>query len=62
MRLVERECKLTKYKAAMKLCQNMDSSMTAVQQFEVRAVEKEHTGHEPVSGVPLIVVPVCERP
>ena len=43
MRSVEREYKLTKIKAAMKLCQNMDPSMRAVQQFEERAVEKGHT-------------------
>ena len=39
---VEREYKLTKIKAAMKLCQNMDPSMRTVQQFEKRAVEKGH--------------------
>ena len=42
-RSVEREYKLTKIKAAIKLCQNMDPSMRAVQQFEERAVEKGHT-------------------
>ena len=40
---VEREYKLTKIKAAMKLCQNMDPSMRTVQQFEKRVVEKGHT-------------------
>ena len=35
---VEREYKLTKIKAAIKLCQNMDPSIRAVQQFEERAV------------------------
>ena len=43
LRLVEREYKLTEIKAAIKLCQNMDPSMRAVQQFEERAVEKGHT-------------------
>ena len=43
LRSVEREYKLTKIKAAIKLCQNMDPSMRAVQQFEERAVEKGHT-------------------
>ena len=43
LRSVEREYKLTKIKAAMKLCQNMDPSVRAVQQFEERAVEKGHT-------------------
>ena len=43
LRSVEREYKLTKIKAAMKLCQNMDPSMRAVQQFEEREVEKGHT-------------------
>ena len=43
LRLVERKYKLTKIKAAIKLCQNMDPSMRAVQQFEKRAVEKGHT-------------------
>ena len=40
LRSVEREYKLTKIKAEMKLCQNMDPSMRTVQQFEERAVEK----------------------
>ena len=43
LRSVEREYKLTKIKAAIKLCQNMDPSMRAVQQFEEMAVEKGHT-------------------
>ena len=43
LRSVEREYKLTKIKAAMKLCQNMDPSMRVVQQFKERAVEKGHT-------------------
>ena len=43
LRSVEREYKLTKIKAAIKLCQNMDPSMRAVQQYEERAVEKGHT-------------------
>ena len=43
LRSVEREYKLTKIKAAIKLCQNMDPSMRAVQQVEERAVEKGHT-------------------
>ena len=43
LRLAECEYKLTKIKAAMKLCQNMDPSMRAVQQFEEREVEKGHT-------------------
>ena len=43
LRSVEREYKLTKIKAAIKLCQKMDPSMRAVQQFEERAVEKGHT-------------------
>ena len=43
LRSVEREYKLTKIKAAMKLCQSMDPSMRTVQQFEERAVEKGHT-------------------
>ena len=43
LRSVEREYKLTKIKAAMKLCQDMDPSMRTVQQFEERAVEKGHT-------------------
>ena len=43
LRSVEREYKLTKIKAAMKLCQNMDPSMRAAQQFEEREVEKGHT-------------------
>ena len=43
LRSVEREYKLTKIKAAIKLCQNMDPAMGAVQQFEERAVEKGHT-------------------
>ena len=40
---VEREYKLTKIKAVMKLCQNLDPTMRAVQQLEERAVEKGHT-------------------
>ena len=43
LRSVEREYKLTKFKAAMKLCQNMDPSMRKVQQFEERAVETGRT-------------------
>ena len=43
LRSVERKYKLTKIKAAIKLCQIMDPSMRAVQQFEERAVEKGHT-------------------
>ena len=43
LRSVEREYKLTKIKAAMELCQNMDPSMRVVQQFEERAVKKGHT-------------------
>ena len=40
---VECEYKLTKIKAAMNLCQNMDPSLRTVQQFHERAVEKGHT-------------------
>ena len=43
LRSVEREYRLTKIKAAIKLCENMDPSMRTVQQFEERAVEKGHT-------------------
>ena len=43
LRSVEHEYKLTKIKAAMKPCQNMDPSVRAVQQFKERAVEKGHT-------------------
>ena len=43
LRSVEREYKLTKIKAAIRLCHNMDPSMGAVQQFEERAVEKGHS-------------------
>ena len=43
LRSVEREYKLTKIKAAIKLCQNTDPSRRAVQQFEERVVEKGHT-------------------
>ena len=43
LRSVEREYKLTKIRAAIKLCQNMDPSMRALQQFEERAVEEGHT-------------------
>ena len=46
LRSVEREYKLTKIKAAMKLCQDMDPSMREVQQFEERAVEKGHVADE----------------
>lgn len=43
LRSVERKNKLTKIKAAMKLCQNTDPSIKAVQQFEERVVEKGQT-------------------
>ena len=43
LRSVEREYKLTKIKAAMKLCQNMDPSMRVLKKFEGRAGEKGHT-------------------
>ena len=43
LRSVEREYKLAKIKAAMKLCQNTDLSMRTVQQFDERALEKGHT-------------------
>ena len=43
LRLVKHEYKLTKIKAAMKLCQNMDPSVRAVQQSKERAEEKGHT-------------------
>ena len=73
LRSVEREYKLTKIKAAIKLCQNMNPSMKTVQQFEERAVEKGRTslmkeGHKfteelgmSLFGVPSTVVSVCER-
>ena len=43
LRSVEREYKLTKIKAAMKLCQNTDPSIRAVQQLKERVVEKGQT-------------------
>ena len=43
LRSVERKNKLTKIKAAMKVCQNTDPSIKAVQKFEERVVEKVKT-------------------
>lgn len=43
MSSVERKNKLTKIKAAMKVCQNTDPSIKAVQHFEERVVEKVKT-------------------
>ncbi|XP_068737747.1 uncharacterized protein [Montipora capricornis] len=43
LRSVEREYKLTKIKAAVKLYQNSDPTIRTVQMFEERAVEKGHS-------------------
>ena len=43
LRSVELKYMLTKIKAAVKLYQNMDPSVRAVQQFEERAVDKGYT-------------------
>ena len=43
LRSVEQEYKLTKIKAAVKLYQNADPTISTVQMFEERAVEKGHS-------------------
>ena len=43
LRSVEREYKLTKIKAAMKLCQNAEPSIRALQQLKEGAEEKGQT-------------------
>ena len=43
LRSVERKDKLTRIKAALKLCQNTEPSIRAVQRLEERAVEKGQT-------------------
>ena len=42
LRFVEQEYKLTKLKAAVKLYQNVDPTMSTVRLFEERAVEEGH--------------------
>ena len=43
MRFVEQEYKIAKIKAAVRLYQNVDSTMRTVRMFEERAAEKGHS-------------------